>query len=398
MLSIFFVLQPHNAFAVVSDESATAAQNLANYINPITTFLFDLIKQYVEKIAYLLASAYLLQTAVNYSPGWIDINSLFVQTGLNITTAIANIMLIAAFITIALGYVFNIDKFNNKKILIKFFISALLVNFAPLFVGMVIDIANIILASIMVGNEALFTDVFSHLALDAAGSLIALLGAYSLAASASSVGTLGLPVILATILGASVLMITVVPHYLIQLMSLQMVIAILFSYGIFFLTRVFVIQILAIVAPMAILAGTIPQGEKWFDFWKSWLLTWSFGGILMLFLLTLGLTSLDMLGSLPESSAPLTTGGYVISSFMEWHLKWFALAIYMTTVEAMCLVAIPELSKQIGSGLTSGGDKLKSGFEKNFESETSKMKKKNAAAKAREDKAARDAAKNAGGT
>jgi len=45
------------------------------------------------------------------------------------------------------------------------------------------------------------------------------------------------------------------------------------------------IQILAVLAPLAILAGVLPKTEPYFKKWLNWLISWTVGGVLMLFLL-----------------------------------------------------------------------------------------------------------------
>lgn len=142
----------------------------------------------------------------------------------------------------------------------------------------------------------------------------------------------------------------------------------LFSFAIFFLTRVFMIQILAVLAPLAILANVLPKTESYFKTWLSWLIGWTVGGVLMLFLLTLGLTTAG--GFLPNdidfNSEGFTVGGVLFGLLTMDHIKWIALAVYMITVQTLCAGAIPQISGQIsdkisqGAGVAAG--KLGQGF------------------------------------
>lgn len=339
---------------------ATEALNALPYIQPVMTYLWDIIGQLVKGFSYLIIATFLLQTAVNNSVAWIDINSNFVQAGLSITTAMADVLLTTIFIVIALAYVFKVESFQAQKSLPKFFIVALLIHFAPLFVGMVTDIANIMIKGIMIGNENIFTNTFL---IDMATNVALSIGA--LGASFAAAAVLSLAWVGGT--AANVIMIGIVvanlfvgiPVYLTQILVLNITGGILFSYAMLFLTRVFMIQLLAILAPLAILSYAIPQTKKLFDLWKDWLLGWSFGGILVLFLLVLGLTCLDVIGNLPKEDVSAGAGSWIVNMVMGWQFKWMALAVYMMAVEAFCLVAVPALAKQFTEKVESGGRGIK---------------------------------------
>ncbi len=349
---------PQKIFAQAVD--ATEAANLLPYIQPVMTYLWGIIGQLAEGLTYLIVATFLLQTAVNNSIAWIDINSDFVKTGVGITTAMADILLIAVFIVIALAYVFKVGSFQAQKSVIKFFIVALLIHFAPLFVGMVTDIANIMIKGIMIGNEEIFTHTF----LNDMGINVALsMGA--LGASFAGAATISLGWVAGTAANLGVIVLVVanlfvgIPIYLTQILVLKITGGILFSYAVLFLTRVFMIQLLAILSPLAILSYATPQTKKLFDLWKDWLLGWSFGGILVLFLLVLGLTCLDLIGNLPQNTASSGVGDWMINLTMDWQFKWMALAVYMMAVEAFCLVAVPALAKQFSEKVEAGGKGLK---------------------------------------
>ena len=351
------VIFPQKIFALLVDESATAAANVLAYIQPIMTYFWGLITQLLSGLVYLIMGSSLLQTTINNSSVWLDINSNFIKIGTNITTAMADILLIAVFIAIAIGYVFKIEGYNNKKSVIKFFVTALLIHFAPLFVGMITDISNIITRGIMMGKESIFVDVFiKDMGIDIITSIGALSSTFSLAAIASITGTVGTVSNLGVITLSVANLFLGVPVYLAQIITLNIASTIIFSYAVFFLTRVFMIQLLAVLAPIAILAGALPQTKRIFDLWKDWLIGWSFGGILVLFLLTLGLTCIDAIGKLPsDPSVSLGAGEWTLNLIMKWQFKWIALSIYMMAVEAFCLVAIPSLAKEFTEKIKSGG-------------------------------------------
>lgn len=346
------IFAPQNAFAL--DIGSTNAANAISYLLPILTYYWGLITQLLNGFVHLMVAVFLLETAVNNSAAWIDVNSIFVQTGLTVTIGVANIFLIIAFIAIAIGYVFKVEGYN-PRLIVKFFIAALLVNFAPLFVGMVNDIANVLLKGIITGNENIFTEVFlKDMLSSVAAKIIAMSGSLGAAAAFSQgymLGTWkGLLVGGAIIAGFT----TQIPLILAQIITLTIVSTIVTAHAVLFLTRIFMMQLLAVIAPLAVLSYAIPQAKKLFDLWKDWLLGWAFGGLLLLFLLVLGMTLLPTL-SLSDAHVEGGMVAGIISFNMGWTFKWIALAIYMMAADAFCLVAIPALAKEFQQKMESAG-------------------------------------------
>jgi len=342
---------------------------VSNFVKPITTYLFDIIKQLLTGLISFLVAAGLFSFSVNNSPKMLDLkNSDFVITGLSITTSLADILLIAVFIAIALGTIFDAESINAKKHFLKFAVAALLIHFAPLFVSMAIDIGNIIMSGLVVGSgQAAFSSIMNNFAMQIAINLAGIAVAYGGMAVASAIpgGNIALGVALAFgILPAFAFL----PGVLIQIMVMGILTGLLFSFAIFFLTRVFMIQILAVLAPLAILANVLPKTESYFKTWLSWLIGWTVGGVLMLFLLTLGLTTAG--GFLPNdidfNSEGFTVGGVLFGLLTMDHIKWIALAVYMITVQTLCAGAIPAISGQISDKISQGAGaaagKLGQGF------------------------------------
>lgn len=355
------IILPQTAYGAILDESAAAAANLLPYILSIMQYLMGILTKMIENVVYLAISAVLLDIAINKSILWIDINSDFAQAGLGLTTALADIFLILVFIFIALAYVFKVESFQAQKSLPKFFIVALLIHFAPLFVGMVTDIGNILTKGIMENNESLFTGIFvSELAADAlAWQIVPLAATFLVAAGASLAGTIGIAANYITYGLAIGNLFLGVPKYIVTNVILSTTAAILFAHAVFFLTRVFMIQLLTVLSPLAILCYAIPQTKKYFDMWKEWLLGWTFGGILFLFLLVLGLTSLNALINLPEDPyINLSTGEWMINLAMGTSFKWIALAVYMIAVDAICMAMIPALAKTFTEKAKTGGNPM----------------------------------------
>ncbi|MDD3983995.1 MAG: hypothetical protein PHE11_07145 [Candidatus Omnitrophica bacterium] len=366
LLAILLTSVSNEASAFIAPEGVM----LSNFVGPIAQYLFDIIKQLLTGLIYFLISSLLFNFSVNNSPKMLDLkNSDFVQTGLGITTSLADILLIAVFIAIALGTIFNAESINAKKHFLKFAVAALLIHFAPLFVYMAIDVGNIIMSGLIVGSgQAAFSSIMNNFAMQILVNLVGIAGSYGAMAVVAGVpfANIFAGVVLASVglLGTFAFL----PGVLIQIMVMGILTGLLFSFAIFFLTRIFIIQILAVLAPLAILASVLPKTESYFKTWLSWLIGWTVGGVLMLFLLTLGLTTAG--GFLPDSidfsSEGFNIGGALFGLLTMDHIKWIALAVYMITVQTLCAGAIPEISGKvsgkISEGMGAAAGKLGQGF------------------------------------
>lgn len=281
LLAILLTSVSNEASAFIAPEGVM----LSNFVGPIAQYLFDIIKQLLTGLIYFLISSLLFSFSVNNSPKMLDLkNSDFVQTGLGITTSLADILLIAVFIAIALGTIFNAESINAKKHFLKFAVAALLIHFAPLFVYMAIDVGNIIMSGLIVGSgQAAFSSIMNNFAMQILVNLVGIAGSYGAMAVVAGVpfANIFAGVILASVglLGTFAFL----PGVLIQIMVMGILTGLLFSFAIFFLTRIFMIQILAVLAPLAILASVLPKTEPYFKTWLSWLIGWTVGGVLMLF-------------------------------------------------------------------------------------------------------------------
>jgi len=356
--------------AMAVDSAASVA-----YIMPINSFIFGLMTTMLKLAIYLSMSASLLQTVIS-NPGWINVDSDFVQVGLNVTMTLADICLIAVFIVIALGYVFKVETFNSTKALPKFFVVALLIHFSPLFVKMMIDISNIATSSLIVGHQSIILDSCKEFAKGLMGSFRTLMAEYLVNTGASLIPISSLAanaIRMAGLLGVNGFFVATLPHYIVQTLVGQILSGLMYSYAVFFITRMFMIQVLAVLAPLAILASVLPQTSSLFSTWTKWLIGWSIAGPMTIFLLTLGLSTLQTL--LPGLSSTYVNLGGTYNIFLRQDtMYWFIICIYMLVVNAIVAGTIPaisgEIEKKISGGLkpmegigkkTSG--RMKSSFE-----------------------------------
>ena len=94
-----------------------------------------------------------------------------------------------------------------------------------------------------------------------------------------------------------------------------------FVYGIFFLVRIIVIYLLAIAAPLALAAYILPSTQKYFWDWLKALAQWSFYGVVVFFLMGLGLR-------LYTTVAPAT----VLAGFTKGYVQIIFLLVYLWIV------------------------------------------------------------------
>jgi hypothetical protein len=142
------------------------------------------------------------------------------------------------------------------------------------------------------------------------------------------------------------------PTYLVQLMMGDILSGLLFGNAVFFISRIFVMQVLAVLSPIAILAAALPQTDQWYREWLKWLVGWSSGGILVLFLLTLGLNSVSML--MPQNTGAIgntSYGSYQII-LSQKNMYWLFVAIYMMVVDIISAKVIPDAAGKIEQKIT----------------------------------------------
>jgi len=327
-----------------------AASNLSPYVSSTSQYFVSIITQLTEGLSLLMVSSSVLDAAIANSALWIDIQSSFAQTGLNITLALADIFLIVVFIAIAMAYVFKVESFRAQKTLPKFFAVALLIHFAPLFVGMATDVANIIVSGITANSQSTFSPTFiDDLGVSIGMSILPLIANLNSAASSSLAGVFGVAANFASFTMATGNLILSAPDYIARIIILKLTAVLVFGHAVFFTARIFIIQALTVLSPLAVLCAALPQTKQYFDTWKQWLLGWTFGGVLLLFLLVLGLNSLGTFSLPANTITSLSLGDKTISLDAGWNFKWISLAIYIIAMDMICMSIIPIFNAKMKS-------------------------------------------------
>jgi hypothetical protein len=255
--------------------------------------------------------------------------------GLQITQGLVNIILVIILVYAAISIALRLGGENEaKKIFVRLIIIALLVNFAPVLVGLIVDASNIIMNFFLdplVKNASLsgiLTQVstnFDNLK-GILGLTVELKEKFGLLASiAMSIGT-----------------------------NLAIGTAFLIFAGVF-LVRYLAIWALTILSPVAFVAWIVPGTRRIWDMWWNQVIQWSIIGIPIAFFLYLGLGSFSLLNqtfranlSGPLPSDTLTLASTLLPYIIVVVFLFLGFGIGLTTT-AMGAAAI------IGGGKAAGG-------------------------------------------
>ena len=318
-MSLLFLVLPQAVDGVLLDPIIAALQGTAAQVGPPMTFFMVSFLIFLLGTAAIFISTTLLQATIETTPEALTVLSgdaaLVVQAGWNFTVGIANMALLIAFITIAISIILGFDNFSFKKALPKLVVVALLMNFTLLFVGMGIDISNFLFNSVAGQFSAdggnILWDAMEPLRVSTATTIIGtgafLVGLYI--ANVSGIGALASQVAFATF-------IPVLP-FILEFLVMGIIMLLLSSVFLLFffilIARVFIVQILAILAPLAFFCLIFDETKKWWGMWLHHLVQWLFVGVLFIFFMYIGLALAPLIG---------TTTDPLVDLF-PWWLKWW---------------------------------------------------------------------------
>lgn len=196
-----------------------------------------------------------------------------IEAGLGITQGLVNMILVLVLVYIAIVTILRLEKYQTKKLLSSFILVALLVNFAPLICGVIVDATNIlmnfflrnlgggqIIINTMKGIGDSVTTGFNYKTFLVNFGASTVKGAGFNASSAS--GQLEIIMGLA-ILGAANLVLFLV----------------LGLFAFLFVARYIAIWILVILSPVAFAFRILPDTKKYWDMWWGQFIQWTTIGI-----------------------------------------------------------------------------------------------------------------------
>lgn len=186
---------------------------------------------------------------------------VFLQ-GWTITKQWANMLIILGFLGVALAFVLNLEQY--KKHLIPILLTALLINFSVVFVGLFIDASNIVMQS-FIGS----TEVATNLQYEINSNWNNSLYSFPVNNFSNAITYFALSLIFGliyTLIGATLFMLSVI-----------------------FVERYVILAILFILSPLAFVALSFPlsQGKQWFGKWWQHFIKWCFIGVIGAFFLNL---------------------------------------------------------------------------------------------------------------
>lgn len=351
---VFFIAIPLlKARAGFFDDVASYTNEMLNgleeVVGPIAIYYIIFFFTYIFNVVFVYASSIILQYIVD-NRQWLTIqNSALVQSGYHFTAGLTNLFLILIFVIIAISYILKIESFQAQKSLARLVVVALLMNFSLVLIGALVDIFNVVYNTILTaGGPGFVTNLVSQLA---GGGFVVV--ALLVVAILGLITTFSIPVAnLVAQVTFGIFMVTAgLPSlimWIFQIIVFMMMGGIFITYAFLFAARVFVIQILAALAPLAFLCLILPQTRRYWDDWLKHLLAWLSLGVIVLLFLVIGS---KITGQLTQPNAWLVLPGIgflaalanptsVITTF-SFYLFVF---VYLVVVLFMSRKAMPEFA------------------------------------------------------
>ena len=235
------------------------------------------------------------------SPGFIKLsytnpaNNPIIKTGLNVTRGFVNMILVLILVYIAIATILRLSGYETKKLLITFLAVALLVNFSPVFCGLIVDSSNIVMNFFVKDLKA---DTFGNTMAMKIGEI-----------SEGFTDSIDLDK------GGW----DYITQLAVMVPFLWVLTFILLLFSVLFILRFLVIWLLVILSPLAFAAYILPSTRKYFDEWWKQFINWSIIGITCGFFLYLGLL---LVFYVPSSiSTPETPGNGVFDAILPFFVS-----------------------------------------------------------------------------
>ena len=358
-LTVFTLVVPASADAILLDDITGIFGNALEASDEVTSPLLSVVPKvvvyYSVSLVCLSFSTATLEWVIT-NPNWINLRGKAVTKGWALTRGMANMFLLLIFLVIAFGFILRIESVDAPKALPRLIIVALLINFSKLFVGMLVDFATIANNTIIYGHEGLLRAATTGLIDSIYATFGVMLMGVVKSILAYVVPLAGLPKVLITI--SSLLFkgefISLMPIWISQIVAASALTMIFCLYIILFVARVFIIQILAILSPLAFLCLILPQTQKYWDEWLKHLIQWTFVGTVLLFFLMIGLSAGNALLPSASDPDPFTLGNlFPILNVPKFFIYYMFLFIYLAVSFWMVDRTMPILAVSI-MGMSQG--------------------------------------------
>ncbi len=233
-----------------------------------------------------------------------------VSTGWGFTRNLANVVLIFGLVIIALSIIMDYQEVQAKKALVNFVLIAALINFTPVFCGLIIDLARIIMDLLLKG---------------------------------------GVPPSFATLMASKMsgFSLADIPTLVVLCLFCLFSAVIYFLFALLFLVRIVMLWILIILSPIAFSTKVMPQGKMikkifpglfyWDEWWDAFL-QWCFLGIPAAIGIWLSNLLMFEIATDPESIVSAPTGGILsgtLALLFSYSLPFVVLVIFfMLTLDS----------------------------------------------------------------
>jgi hypothetical protein len=334
------------------DPVMTILQGTAEHVGPWLTIFMVCFFIFVLGVFALALTTSLLQAIIEITPEALTVlqgeSAVVVQAGWNFTVGIANMMLLVAFIFIAITLVLGNENFALKKSLPKIVAVALLMNFTLLFVGMGIDISNFLFNSV----ASQFSEESGNVLWNAINPLLIKTGPLVLG-GVSFLGTLlswnltvmG-TVVARTIIGFGFLaLLPFIIQFLMYGLVLLSLSGLFMLFFFIFLARILIIQILAIVAPLAFFCLIFDETKNFWSKWLHHLIQWLFVGVVFIFLMYVGLALAPIVGTIVEPLVDATNWPFWLKWWSGEIISHLVLLVYFFVILGFIRQFIPDLAK-----------------------------------------------------
>jgi len=308
--------------------------------------LFTYLLDFILAIANVFLSACIVLLAIVTNPGFIKVSytgldNPIIYTGWEITRNLANMGIVLSLMVIGLATILGIEKYQAKKTLPLLIIIALLINFTPVILGIIVDASNILMYYFL-GEFSNFNGVvkiFSDFADKFKGDWGEVTKAETInfVPLANSLGLLAF----AIIGGITFLL-----------------------FAVLFLFRYIAIWIAVILSPIAFVAYIFPKTRQFFSMWWQQFLNWCFIGVVGSFFIRLSYLMLTHKDEIIKPSIPqeettllsrlLSPPGAFISALLPSLavIGFLLIGLYVTlSTSAMGASTIIGFAKKRGKGM-----------------------------------------------
>jgi len=204
-----------------------------------------------------------------------------IKAGLDVTLPLANMIIILCFVAIAIATILRIESYSFQKLLPTLIIIALLVNFAPVLCGLVVDAGNVTM-NFFAGHLGGISGMakIAKTLWGEGGFWHDIMGMWGLHSGTE----------MAIYVSPIAKTLSIIIYNCVATL-------ILFMFFILFILRYIMIWLLVILSPIAFVSYILPATRGYFKKWWNQLLQWSFVGAIGAFFLFLGGITMSQFGN-----------------------------------------------------------------------------------------------------